>query len=151
MPFSSDTAPQYNKLEISGAIIERTAKRMRQHFQRMLKHAKVDVTFDQWLILQALNKEDGLSQLAIAQEVYKDPPTVTRIIDLLCKKKLLVRKADLSDRRKFNIFLTTKGQHKIKEIIPLTYTFRSKAWDKLTEQQMSQLTDTLNIIFNNLK
>ncbi len=140
-----------NKLEISGFIIERTAKRMRQNFQQMLKEANTNITFDQWLVLQVLHKGDGISQLQIAQETNKDAPTITRIIDLLCKKRLLQRDADQSDRRKFKISLTPQGHQKIKSVLPLTKTFRAKAWDGLSNTQMQQLEQSLNMIFDNLK
>ena len=94
------------KTEISGFIIERTAKRMKQSFKKILKEKNAGITVDQWVILQELKKEDGLSQFEIASRTFKDAPTVTRIIDLLCKKQLLRRLPDTTDRRKFNIFLT---------------------------------------------
>ena len=48
--------------EISGFIIERIAKRMKQAFQHMLKEANTGITVDQWIVLQALDKEDRISQ-----------------------------------------------------------------------------------------
>ncbi len=139
------------KKEISGFIIERTAKKMKQRFKRILKEQGAEVTVDQWIILQELEKADGLSQFEIAARTFKDAPTVTRIIDLLCKKKLTERLADPEDRRKFNICLTKKGRAKITEVLPMVQAFRTEAWDSLSVEDMNRLTDILNTIFNNLK
>ncbi len=139
-----------SKLDISGAVIERTQRRMKQNFQRLLKEANTEITVDQWLLLQELSKENGLSQLELAQRAYKDAPTVTRILDLLVKKQLIERVADETDRRKFSIELTKAGHKKIKEVTPVLREFRSKAWAGLSDNEVSKLTIVLNRIFTNL-
>ncbi|GJM32153.1 MAG: hypothetical protein DHS20C18_11540 [Saprospiraceae bacterium] len=136
--------------EISGFILERTAKRMKQFFQQQLSAADADVTIDQWIVLQSLQEEDGLSQLAIANATFKDAPTVTRIIDLLCKKKLTRREPDTNDRRRFNIRLTTAGHQKIAAVMPVIRQARKQAWGGLNETEIDQLVSTLNQVFENI-
>jgi DNA-binding MarR family transcriptional regulator len=133
-----------------GFTLERTAKRMKQFFQQTLATAGADITIDQWVVLQVLNKEDGLSQFQIAQATYKDAPTITRIIDLLCHKGLTVRVKDPSDRRRFRIQLSDQGRAKIEEVLPIIQNARSKAWNGLDAQRMDQLMDSLNKVFDNL-
>jgi DNA-binding MarR family transcriptional regulator len=140
-----------NKLEIPGFIIERTAKRMKQFFQQKLSAANADITVDQWVILQMLEKEEGISQLEIAKATFKDPPTVTRIIDLLCKKNLTRRVSDSEDRRRFRIFLTPAGRHKIEEVMPIIEATRETAWQGLENKEMDALVRTLNTVFDNLR
>ena len=139
-----------HKTEISGFIIERTAKKMKQSFKKILNEKGADITVDQWVILQELEKEDGLSQFEIAARTFKDAPTVTRIIDLLCNKQLLERLPDPEDRRKFNIFLTKTGKAKILEVLPMVESFRSAAWNGLSDKQINQLRNILDTIFINL-
>ena len=146
----SKTEVLQSKLDISGAVIERTQRRMKQNFQRLLKEAELDITVDQWILLQELNKENGISQLDLAQRAYKDAPTVTRILDLLVKKNLIERVADATDRRKFSIKLTKAGYKKIKEVKPVLREFRAKAWAGLSNNEVSKLTKVLNRIFTNL-
>lgn len=134
----------------SGFIMERTTKRMKQYFQRILSEADADITVDQWVILQQLDQQDGRSQLELARATYKDAPTVTRIIDLLAQKKLVERAPDPDDRRRFRICLTDRGRKKIASVLPLVISFRQAAWAGLNDEQIDQLVDTLNIIFDNL-
>ena len=136
--------------DMPGFTLERTAKRMKQFFQQTLTAAGADITIDQWVVLQVLNQEDGLSQLQIAQATYKDAPTITRIIDLLCKKSLTQRSIDPDDRRRFRIQLTPEGQQTIAEVLPIIERARKKAWKGLDQQKMSELMDTLEMVFNNL-
>jgi DNA-binding MarR family transcriptional regulator len=134
----------------SGFLLERTAKRMKQAFQRELQAAGADITVDQWVVLQELDREDGQPQLAIAQAVYKDAATLTRIIDLLCQKELTRRVVDPEDRRRFLVELTEAGRAKIAEVKPLVRAFRRRAWQGLDNEQMDRLVDALNRIFDNL-
>lgn len=136
---------------VSGFIIERTAKRMKQVCQHYLNHAGIDLTVDQWVLLQELNKTDGLGQNELARKTFKDAPTVTRIIDLLCKKGLTKRKSAPGDRRKFHIFLTLEGQTTIQEVLPVIHEFRLQAYQNLSDGEMDLLTDLLDRIFDNLQ
>lgn len=149
---SSNVGRYSDKLEIPGFIIERTAKRMKQYFQRLLKDAKANITADQWVVIHLLYKNDnkGISQLDIARHTFKDAPTITRIIDLLCTKELVERTADANDRRRFNIYLTEKGKQKVEDLMPLAKDFRITAWKGLSEDKMQELVKSLNVIFDNL-
>ena len=138
------------KSEVSGFILERTARRMKQFFQQRLASAGVDITIDQWVILQELEREDGQSQFELARATFKDAPTVTRIIDLLCNKELTRRVPDAADRRRFRIELTEAGRLKITEVLPLIKGFRGDAWRWLRDEEVDQLVSTLNKIFDNL-
>lgn len=138
------------KAEIPGFMIERTSKKIRQSFKRVLQNMDAGITIDQWAILYELEKEDGLSQYEIASRTYKDAPTVTRIIDKLCHKDLTERLMDAEDRRRFSIHLTTAGKTKIEAILPAARTFRQKVWKGLDEETVDLLIHTLNHVFNNL-
>lgn len=135
---------------VSGYQIEVTAKRVRQRFKRILRNAETGITIDQWVLLQELSRNDGSSQLHLAQAVYKDPPTVTRIIDLLVDRDLVSRKMDKNDRRRFSIYLTAAGKQKIKAITPLVDTFRKEAFQGISKTKLSAFKDTLDTIFRNL-
>jgi DNA-binding MarR family transcriptional regulator len=134
-----------------GFVIERTAKRMKQYYQKMLRDANIDITVDQWILLKAIYKNDGSSQFEIAASTFKDAPTVTRILDLLSNKALIERIADPSDRRKYNIILTTKGKEQVQQILPVVQAFRATSWNGLSEKQLAEMTKLLNVVFDNLE
>lgn len=136
---------------LPGFVLERASKRMKQYFQEQLIRSGCGITIDQWVILQELNLQDGLSQFEIAQATFKDAPTVTRIIDLLCEKELTKRIPDTVDRRKFRIELTEKGRQKIEEALPIMEQAREKTWQGFNEQKLETLMHMLNEVFDNLK
>ena len=136
---------------LSGFVIERTAKRMKHACQQHLNQAGLDLTVDQWVLLQELHKLDGLGQNDLARKSFKDPPTVTRIIDLLCKKGFTQRQVAPEDRRKFNIFLTPAGKEIIQEVLPVIHQFRQLAYKDLSDEEMDRLTVILDRVFENLQ
>lgn len=136
---------------LSGFVIERTAKRMKQACQQYLNQAGIDLTVDQWVILQELDQFDGQGQIELARKTFKDAPTVTRIIDLLCQKGLTQRIVAPDDRRKFHIFLTPQGKSTIVEVLPAVREFRIKAYENLNDAEMDLLNDIMDRIFENLQ
>ncbi len=137
--------------EIPGFILERTAKRMKQSFSQKLKADNAGITVDQWVILQELDKKNGQSQLDLAQATFKDAPTITRIIDLLCKKNLTERLLDTDDRRRFKISLTKEGKTLIKRLMPMVREYRRNVWAPLEDSEINQLVKMLNKIFNQIR
>ena len=141
---------QDERLEISGFILEKTAKKMKQAFQRLLKDLDAGITADQWVVLDTLYKHNnGISQMEIGEIVYKDAATLTRIIDILCDKGLTERTLDINDRRRFIVCLTSAGKTKVKELLPAIRAFRRQGWSGLSTTQMEDLKHILDRVFNN--
>ena len=136
---------------VHGYIVEKTAKRMKQAFAKLLSEHQTDITVDQWVLMEQLAKKDGISQLELAKQVFKDAPTVTRIIDLLAKKSLVDRTTDKTDRRKFKIVLTSLGKKKFEMVNKLAIQFRKKMYNGLEIDDINKLEYILNIINTNLK
>ena len=78
-----------------------------------------DLTPEQWVILNKLFDEDGISQRELAQRVVKNHPNTTRILDKMEQKGLIRRLADPHDRRAFQIYLTSAGAQIRDEVVPL--------------------------------
>ena len=132
-----------------GYLLERTQKKVRQYFQKALLTNNTGVTVDQWIILDRLNRNDGLSQSEIAETTFKDAPTVTRIIDLLCKKELVQRIPDNGDRRRLKITLTGKGKEKVEQVLPIVLEMREKGWQNLSDEDYTTMIRILDTIYAN--
>lgn len=131
-------------------LLDRTARKVKQYAQRRFNAENYDITVDQWLILKNLNSQNDLNQSQLAEITGKDHPTLTRIIDLLCRKGLTERKIHPSDRRAFNIHLTDLGKDRVVEWSPKMSEIRMKAWENLTEEDYLNLKRILDTIYNNL-
>lgn len=131
-------------------LLDRTARRVKQYAQKRFKEMGFNVTVDQWLVLKHLSENEEMKQNELAELLFKDNPTVTRIIDLLCKKGLTERKLNPSDRRSFIVSLTKAGSKKVEQLRPKIKQVRLKAWEGLSERDFNQFKKVLNSIYHNL-
>jgi len=139
------------KNHLSGFLLEKTAKLMKLSFSRLLLlHPEIDITVDQWIVVQLLKKHQTLNQQQIAELSFKDAPTVTRILDLLVTKGYVTRIVDAFDRRKFSIELTQSGVDIYEIILPLVNEFRAESYHNVSNEELKILESVLNKIFDNL-
>lgn len=93
-----------------GYKVELTERMLKRTLTKRFNENGIDITPNQWVILYRLWQKDGLTQAEISEHSFKDKANVTRIIDLLVRKKLVKRVVDSSDRRFFRIHLLEKGK-----------------------------------------
>jgi DNA-binding MarR family transcriptional regulator len=142
------TQEQFSKYSF---LLDRTARRVKQYAQQKFKLGEFDVTVDQWLVIKNLSEHEVLSQTELAQLVFKDHPTLTRIIDILCKKGYVERIPHPNDRRSFQLLLTKEGTDKVAELRPQIVAIREKAWENLDEKDFHEFKRILNTIYENLE
>lgn len=66
---------------------------------------KAGITSQQWRVLIQLAREDGQTQSALADETEIAPAPLGRLLDRLEDQKIIIRRADPSDRRAKRIYL----------------------------------------------
>ncbi len=142
------TQEQFSKYSF---LLDRTARRVKQYAQQKFKVGDFDITVDQWLILKNLSENELLSQSELAAMVFKDQPTLTRIIDILTKKRYVERVPHPQDRRSFHLLLTKEGSDKVAALKPEIASIREKAWENLNESDFEEFKRILNTIYNNLE
>lgn len=131
--------------------IEQTIKEYRKYSQKNITKIIKDITIDQCLVLIILNTKTTSSQKEIADLIFKDYASVTRIIELMVKKEYLIRTSNQDDRRKFTLKLTAKGEKTIDLLTPEIQQNRRKALKGLSTDEIDQLDKTLNKIILNCK
>jgi DNA-binding MarR family transcriptional regulator len=131
-------------------LLDRTARKVKQYAQQKFNELNFNITVDQWLVLKQVYEQGKIKQNELAELLFKDNPTLTRIIDLLCEKGLMVRKLHPDDRRSFNVELTREGNKKVEQMMPQIRGIRLQAWQGLTEKDFNQFKKTLNTICQNL-
>lgn len=131
--------------------LEKAIKSYRQFAQRSLVQNGFDVTIDQWLVLKAVSDNPAWTQQQIAEITFKDYASVTRIIDLLVKKRYLSRIIHEQDRRRFNLTPTESAAKILIAMQPVIESNRKVALKGITTEQASQLQHILNAIIQNCK
>ena len=132
-----------------GAYIDQTLRVVRLDMIKRFKEADVDITTEQWMLLHSLYKQNGQSQTDLANGSFKNAPTVSRIIDLLCKKGFTERQRFDNDRRRYKIFLTELGRASVEKALPSVLASRQKGWNGLDDKDYEHFLRIMNRIFDN--
>lgn len=126
--------------------LEKSIKSYRQFAQRNITEAGFDITIDQWILLKTLQEDPESTQQQIAEKVFKDYASITRMIELLVKKKMLIRKPHAGDKRRFHLTLTKEAANVIDRVQPIIESNRRQALTGITAAQ----TDTLRKLLEKL-
>lgn len=133
-----------------GYLINLAAQRLRYELHQTFQAKGYDVTPEQWAVLNRLWEQDGLSQVELAERTFKDKPGTTRILNLLEKKKIVVRQPDENDGRVLRVFLTKTGKDLKEKLIPCAEEVLVKSGRNMSKDQLSQLKQTLHQMLDNL-
>jgi MarR family transcriptional regulator, organic hydroperoxide resistance regulator len=140
----------FNLDDSHGYLINLAAQRLKYELHQAFQAKGYDVTPEQWAVLNRLWEEDGLSQVELAERTFKDKPGTTRILNLLEKKKIVVRRPDENDGRVLRVFLTKTGKDLKAKLIPCAEEVLAKSGKNLTKEQLSQFKRTLHQMLDNL-
>lgn len=130
--------------------IDTTVKKVRNFLQKKLTEHHIDLTVDQWVVLDHLKPSPGISQNDLATITAKDAPTTTRILDILITKGLVERKNAKLDRRKSMLFLTDDGHRLHEKAFPVAADVRKLAWEHLTDEDYNDLVRIMDRIYQNV-
>ena len=91
-----------------GMLIGQVHRLSTKKFVQNSHNSGLDISMDQWIVLGPIWENDGLSHKEISEYCLKDKTSVTKIIDTLEKKNLVVRVADQLDHRVKRVVLSNK-------------------------------------------
>lgn len=131
--------------------IEQAIKTYRMYAQNQLKINHLKITIDQWLVLKCLNENPKATQVELAEKVFKDNASITRIIGLLVKAGFLEREVNPKDRRKFNLKITASGDKILEDVYKIVLKNRAKALENVTVEEIEMANAVLKRITSNCK
>jgi len=110
---------EFNLENTIGYMVNRCAILLRNELTYRFKQTGFDITPEEWVILSRLWEKNGLSQNDLAERTIKDKTTVTRFLNQMEVKQLVIRKPSQQDRRSKNVFLTSNAQKIIPSLIQI--------------------------------
>lgn len=116
--------------------IDKAIRSYRQYAQQKLKNAGFTITIDQWLIIKCILENPAITQNELADLVFKDNASITRMIDLLVKGKYLKRKSNNQDRRRFKLEVTEIGIKVIEDVHDIVKENRKVALTDIDEESI---------------
>jgi MarR family transcriptional regulator, transcriptional regulator for hemolysin len=132
-------------------VIDQTTKIAKQYSQREFDLLGIGITVEQWILLKVVEEKSGLSQNELAKETNRDPASITRTLDLLQKKGLIIREAIADNRRQYNIMLSQDGIAFVKQNMPLINDMRNISIKGFTKEEVDSLISMLNRIQKNME
>lgn len=129
--------------------VEQAIKEYRKYAQRQISMVVPDITLDQTLVLILIDNEEEYSQKEIAELLFKDFASLTRIIEILVKNGFVSRSPNKKDRRKTHLKLSAKGKKTIAILMPIILQNRMNALEGTTDLEINTLKLALNKITNN--
>lgn len=133
-----------------GMLIGQVHRLSTKKFVQNSHNSGIDISMDQWLVLGPIWENEGISQKEISEYCLKDKTSVTKIIDILEKKNLVVRVPDQLDHRIKRVVLSNKGKKLFLEVIPVMELTRNQLREGITEKEVELLRSVLSKIYKNL-
>jgi DNA-binding MarR family transcriptional regulator len=143
------TAENYSARNSVGYLLRRTLNLLLPRYEALF--AEHGFTFVQWAVLMYLR--DGIANTAsdISRDLNHDSGALTRVVDQLEARSLLVRTRSLTDRRIVELKLTDAGRDAIEATIPLIADFMNRVFDDFSADEMAGLIGMLNRTIDRLQ
>jgi len=130
-------------------LVGRTSRSIIKRLTNKFSNAGFDVSYEQWSILVHLYRKDGQTQQELANIAVKDKAAITRLLNVLEKKNIVLRIPDRNDKRSKLVYLTNKAKEFKNELIAVVEDLLKEAELGVSSEEVTQCKVTLNKIFTN--
>ncbi len=132
-------------------LVGRTSRSIIKRLTNKFSNAGFDVSYEQWSILVHLYRKDGQTQQELANIAVKDKAAITRLLNVLEKKNIVLRIPDRNDKRSKLVYLTNKAKEFKLDLIAVVEELLKEADQGVELDEMEQCKATLNKIFYNFE
>ena len=108
-----------------------------------------DITPGQWNLINQLDQAGELSQKELATITHKEQATITRYLDTLERKGLVVRNKHKTDRRSHVVSTTDKAHELIRTVLPLTAITANRLIEGIDQQDIDTFVTVLAALRQN--
>tara|TARA_B100001996_G_scaffold122322_1_gene92515 strand:- start:400 stop:891 length:492 start_codon:yes stop_codon:yes gene_type:complete len=139
------------KLNINmGMLINSAQRAMTKRFVQNATESGLDISLDQWIVLGPIWQLESASQKELGEICLKDKTNITRIIDALEEKNLVVRIEDQIDHRIKRVVLTNAGKQLFFDVLPIMEKTREEVRKDIPDQDIDTFKIVLSKILENL-
>ncbi len=131
-------------------LVGRTSRSIIKRLGKKFADSSFDVSYEQWSILVHLYRKDGQTQQELARVAIKDKAAITRLLNILEKKNIVLRIPDRHDKRSKLVYLTNKAKSFKPDIIAVVKELLIEAEQGISQDEMTYCKNTLNKIFSNI-
>lgn len=132
-----------------GRILSGLGKGYLHLLRTKLKHLDIDRNYYALVLIES--QDGSITQQDLALMLDSDKVSIVRIIDYLSGKGYVKRIRQTNDRRKHSLLLTSKARIALPEIKQSFTELNKLVLKGLNNSQVSELTETIRKIKNNIK
>ena len=113
--------------------------------------ARFGITRAQWAVLAKVERNEGMTQTELAEQMEMQPITLTRLIDRLCDNGWIERRSDDSDRRVNRLYLRKAARPLLAKLGGLRSELTATALQGITPSDANRLLAQLEAIKENVR
>ena len=121
-----------------------------KYFAKELSRNDINLTPEQYLVMDILWDAEVMSQQAIADIIQKDKNSVTKFIDSLEKKGLVYRQVNKTDRRVNNLVVSEEGMKLKVKTTEVAIGMMRNVLKNIKEEDLMALDKVMNQIKENI-
>ena len=134
-----------------GMLINSAHRAMTKRFVQNAMKSGLDISLDQWMVLGPIWQLESASQKELGEITLKDKTSITRLVDILEKKNLVVRVEDQIDHRIKRVILTNAGKQLFFDVLPIMEKTREEVRKDISDQDIETFKKVLTSIIVNLE
>ncbi|MCK5727421.1 MAG: MarR family transcriptional regulator [Thiotrichaceae bacterium] len=119
--------------------------------KKVVKNTDSSLSSIEILILRVLVEHGEMTQQQLAQNVYKDKAQITRLIQGLVKKQLILKEPNSQDKRSFIVAARNSVKTKMKGFIEYEGNLVQKMLEGASEKELKSMKNLLKLMKNNIK
>lgn len=121
---------------------------MGQAFTKQLR--QFELTLTEWRVCASLHKQPHQRLSTLASGTSTEPSTLSRVVEALMRRGLLLRDRSDQDGRAVALSLTPAGNALTERVIPLADVYERVAMSGFTPAQVQTIRDLLRRIYDNM-
>lgn len=130
-------------------LLDRTLRQLRFSLQHHFNEHEVNLSVDQWIVLNEAQSSGMISQTLLADRVAKDPASVTRIVHGLVKSKFIQRVISEKDQRISLLKVTPAGKKELSKSHQAVQQYRKTALKGVSKEELAPVKVLLDKLFEN--
>jgi DNA-binding MarR family transcriptional regulator len=130
-------------------LLNRAGTRIALSFSERIR--PLGATLQMWRVLAALRERDGRRMGDLSETTSIEVSTLTRLVDSMERKKLVVRRRDAEDARAVTLHATATGRRLTERIVPIAEHYEDAALVGFDAAEAETLKAALRRLYANME
>lgn len=144
------TRIKYDLENSFGSVVRRADLALVNRLNQNFKNAGYDITIEQYRVLVNLWNRDGQNQQELAESTRKNKTSMTRLLNRLEKRNLVVRVPNHLDNRNKLVYLTNNGKKIPEALANMAKKTLREAQTGIAEKSIEICKSVLHEVVDNL-